>query len=145
MKEFIRLGTQFIGYRDYATKLEGTLFFLLLLSIALIHFFCHDFLLSLILPASLAEANNLADALTTKLEQSEKARKKAEKDASSVEDLRKRLHDTETSLSENMAQQAAREKEILTRLESQSRRFVSKYLDPCYFFGSSSLPLLTFS
>jgi hypothetical protein len=87
MKEFIRLGTQFIGYRDYATKLEGTLFFLLLLSIAFLHFFCHEILLSLILLASLAEANNRADALTTKLEQSEKARKKAEKDASAVEDL----------------------------------------------------------
>jgi hypothetical protein len=23
MKEFIRLGTQFIGYRDHANKLEG--------------------------------------------------------------------------------------------------------------------------
>jgi hypothetical protein len=27
MKEFIRLGTQFIGYRDHANKLEGILFF----------------------------------------------------------------------------------------------------------------------
>ncbi|KAK1645344.1 hypothetical protein QYE76_063149 [Lolium multiflorum] len=96
MKEFVRLGTQFIGYRDYATKLEETL----------------------------AEANKRADALAIKLEQSERARKKAEADAAAVEDLRKRLHDAETSLSDNIAQQSAREKEILTRLES--RRFVRK-------------------
>ncbi|KAK1699486.1 hypothetical protein QYE76_016183 [Lolium multiflorum] len=98
MKEFIRLGTQFVGYRDHAKKLEETL----------------------------AESNKRADALAIKLEQSEKARKKAEADAAAVEDLRKRLHDAETSLSENIAQQSAREKEILTRVESQSRRFVRK-------------------
>ncbi|KAK1619245.1 hypothetical protein QYE76_024762 [Lolium multiflorum] len=98
MKEFVRLGTQFIGYRDYATKLEETL----------------------------AEANKRADSLALKLEQSERARKKAEADAAAVEDLRKRLHDAETSLSDNIAQQSAREKEILTRVESQSRRFVRK-------------------
>ncbi|KAK1619767.1 hypothetical protein QYE76_025284 [Lolium multiflorum] len=98
MKEFVRLGTQFIGYRNYATKLEETL----------------------------AEANKRADTLAVKLEQSETARKKAEADAATVEDLRKRLHDTETSLSDNIAQQSAREKEILARVESQSRRFVRK-------------------
>ncbi|KAK1603224.1 hypothetical protein QYE76_018227 [Lolium multiflorum] len=77
MKEFIRLGTQFVGYRDHTKKLEG----------------------------DLAEANKRADALATKLEQSEKARKKAEEDAkkakedaATVGELRKRLHDTETSL-----------------------------------------------
>ncbi|KAK1627070.1 hypothetical protein QYE76_001385 [Lolium multiflorum] len=98
MKEFIRLGTQFIGYRDYAAKLEETL----------------------------AESNKRANALAIKLEQSERARKKAEADAAAIEDLRKRLHDAETSLSDNIAHQSAREKEILTRLESQSRRFVRK-------------------
>ncbi|KAK1615689.1 hypothetical protein QYE76_021206 [Lolium multiflorum] len=92
MKEFVRLGTQFIGYRDYAAKLEETL----------------------------AESNKRANALAIKLEKSERARKKAEADAAAVEDLRKRLHDTETSLSDNIAHQSAREKEILTRLESQS-------------------------
>ncbi|KAK1609107.1 hypothetical protein QYE76_032780 [Lolium multiflorum] len=80
MKEFIRLGTQFIGYRDYAAKLEETL----------------------------AESNKRADALAIKLEQSERARKKAEADAAAVEDLRKRLHDAETSLSDNIAHQSAR-------------------------------------
>ncbi|KAK1609394.1 hypothetical protein QYE76_033067 [Lolium multiflorum] len=105
MKEFIRLGTQFVGYRDHTKKLEG----------------------------DLAEANKRADALATKLEQSEKARKKAEEDAkkakedaATVEELRKRLHDAETSLSENITQQSAREQEILTRLESQCRRFVRR-------------------
>ncbi|KAK1630889.1 hypothetical protein QYE76_005204 [Lolium multiflorum] len=98
MKEFICLGTQFVGYRDHAKKLE----------------------------ANLAEANKRADALALKLEQCEKARKKAESNAAVVEDLRKRLHEAETSLSENIAQQSAREDEISTRLESQSRRFVRK-------------------
>ncbi|KAK1678068.1 hypothetical protein QYE76_038916 [Lolium multiflorum] len=98
MKEFIRLGTQFVGYRDHTKKLEG----------------------------ELAEANKRASALATKLEQSEKARKKAEADAAAVEDLRKRLHEAENSLSENIEQQSARETEILTRLESQSRRFVRR-------------------
>ncbi|KAK1697676.1 hypothetical protein QYE76_014373 [Lolium multiflorum] len=105
MKEFIRLGAQFVGYRDHAKKLEE----------------------------NLAESNKHADALATKLEQSEKARKKAEADAAAIEGLRKRLHDAETSLSGNIAQQSAREKEILTRLESQSRRFVnmSKIVAKC--------------
>ncbi|KAK1620870.1 hypothetical protein QYE76_026387 [Lolium multiflorum] len=98
MKEFIRLGTQFVGYRDHAKKLE----------------------------ANLAEANKRADALALKLEQSEKALKKTESDAAAVKDLRKRLDDAETSLSDHIAQQSAREDEILTRLESQSRRFVRR-------------------
>jgi septal ring factor EnvC (AmiA/AmiB activator) len=93
--------------------------------------------LSFTLPGDLAESNKRADALATKLKQSEQARKKAEADAAAVEDLRKRLHDAETSLSDNIAQQSARETEILTRLQSQSRRFVSKYSYLFYFFGSS--------
>nr|XP_051211968.1 uncharacterized protein LOC127329498 [Lolium perenne] len=63
----------------------------------------------------LAEANKRVDALATKLEQSEKARKKAEEDAkkakedaATVEELRKRLHEAEISLSENITQQSAR-------------------------------------
>ncbi|KAK1664544.1 hypothetical protein QYE76_052703 [Lolium multiflorum] len=75
---------------------------------------------------TLAESNKRADALAAKLEQSKKARKKAEADAAAVESLRKRLHDAETSLSDNIVQQSAREKEIITRMESQSRRFVRK-------------------
>ncbi|KAK1670281.1 hypothetical protein QYE76_058440 [Lolium multiflorum] len=98
MKEFIRLGTQFVGYRDYSKKLEG----------------------------DLAEANKRVDALAVKLEQSEEARKKVEKDAAAIEDLRKRLHDAETSLSDNISQQSAQEAEILARLESQTRRFIRR-------------------
>jgi chromosome segregation ATPase len=85
----------------------------------------------LFLPKTLAEANRRADALAVKLEQSETARKKAEADAAAVEDLRKRLHAAETSLSEHITEQSAREEAIIRRLESQSRRFVSKC--PNYF------------
>jgi ABC-type transporter Mla subunit MlaD len=85
--------------------------------------------LSIVLPANLAEANKRADALALKLEQSEKACKKAESSAAVVEDLRKRLHDAETSLSDNITQQTAHEEDIISRLESQCRRFVSKCSD----------------
>ncbi|KAK1611408.1 hypothetical protein QYE76_035081 [Lolium multiflorum] len=98
MKEFIRLGTQFIGYRDYADNLKE----------------------------ALAKANKRADDLALSLEQSEKTREKAELDAASVESLRKRLHEAETALSDNTAQQIAREGDIIARLESQNRRFVRK-------------------
>jgi Flp pilus assembly protein TadD len=81
---------------------------------------------SFILLDTLAEANKRADALALKLEQSEKARKKAESDAAAVEDLWKRLHDAENSLSKNLTQHSARENEIIARLESQNRHFVSK-------------------
>ncbi|KAK1614281.1 hypothetical protein QYE76_019798 [Lolium multiflorum] len=54
IKEFIRFGTQFVGYRDYASKAEE----------------------------KLAEANEHANTLAQKLKQSEEARKKAESDAS---------------------------------------------------------------
>ena len=88
--------------------------------------FCRDIYRCLFFPETLAEALKRVDALAVKLEQSEAARKKAEADAAAVEDLWKRLHGAETSLSENIAQQSARETEIIARLESQSRRFVSK-------------------
>ncbi|KAK1630831.1 hypothetical protein QYE76_005146 [Lolium multiflorum] len=109
IKELIRIGSQFIGYREYASRTEE----------------------------KLAEANKLADTLAQKLEQSEAARKKAELVASeakaeaneakakaaSVEELQKRLEDTETALNEHKAAQATREKGILKRLNSQNRRF----------------------
>ncbi|KAK1625917.1 hypothetical protein QYE76_000232 [Lolium multiflorum] len=112
IKELIRIGAQFIGYREYASKTEE----------------------------KLAEVNERANTLAQKLEQSEEARKKAESDAiqaraeadkakadaAGVEDLRKRLHDAETSLSEHIAAQSAREKTILKRVRSQNRHFVSK-------------------
>ncbi|KAK1665390.1 hypothetical protein QYE76_053549 [Lolium multiflorum] len=112
MKELFRIGAQFIGYRDYASKTEE----------------------------KLAEVNERANTLAQKLEQSEEARKKAESDAvqarreadkakadaAGVEDLRKRLHDAETSLSEHITAQSAREEAILKRLRTQNRRFVNK-------------------
>ncbi|KAK1665147.1 hypothetical protein QYE76_053306 [Lolium multiflorum] len=92
MKELVRFGTQFIGYRDYARELEE----------------------------KLAEANKRADALTIELEHSESAHTKT------VEDLEKRLGDAKRALEENVAQHSAREEEILSRLETQSRRFVRR-------------------
>ncbi|KAK1692652.1 hypothetical protein QYE76_009349 [Lolium multiflorum] len=108
IKDLIRIGSQFIGYREYASKAEE----------------------------KLAEANNRADALVQKLEQSEAARKKAELVASeakaeadeakakvaSVEELQKRLEDAESALNEHKTAQAAREQGILKRLKSQIRR-----------------------
>ncbi|KAK1692353.1 hypothetical protein QYE76_009050 [Lolium multiflorum] len=67
MKEFIRLGTQFVGYRDHTKELE----------------------------ANLAEANKRADALALKLEQSEKAREKAESDAAAVKGRTQQDYDLE--------------------------------------------------
>ncbi|KAK1605741.1 hypothetical protein QYE76_029414 [Lolium multiflorum] len=112
IKELLRIGAQFVGYRDYASKTEE----------------------------KLAEVNERADTLAQKLEQSEEARKKAESDAvearreadkakadaAGVEDLRKRLHDAETSLSEHITAQIAREEAITKRLRMQNRRFVNK-------------------
>ncbi|KAK1682684.1 hypothetical protein QYE76_043532 [Lolium multiflorum] len=112
IKELLRIGAQFIGYRDYASKAE----------------------------AKLAEVNERADTLAQKLEQCEEARKKAESDAvearreadkakadaAGVEDLRKRLHDAETSLSDHIAAQIAREEAITKRIRTQNRRFVNK-------------------
>ncbi|KAK1662255.1 hypothetical protein QYE76_050414 [Lolium multiflorum] len=92
MKELVRFGTQFIGYRDHAGELEE----------------------------KLAEANRRADALAIELEQSKSAHTKT------VEDLQKRLDDAKKALEENVTQHSAREKEILSRLETQSRRFVRR-------------------
>ncbi|KAK1614264.1 hypothetical protein QYE76_019781 [Lolium multiflorum] len=112
IKDLLRIGTQFVGYREYASKAEE----------------------------KLAEANERANTLAQQLEQSEKARKEAESDAvgaraeadkakadaAGVEDLRKRLHDAETSLSDHITAQSAREEAILKRLKTQSRRFVAR-------------------
>jgi hypothetical protein len=84
---------------------------------------------SFILLEALSEANKRADDLALKLEQSEKAREKAESDATVVEGLRKRLHDAENALSENTTRQSTHEEDIIARLESQNRRFVSKCLN----------------
>ncbi|KAK1683826.1 hypothetical protein QYE76_044674 [Lolium multiflorum] len=112
IKELLRIGAQFVGYRDYASKTEE----------------------------KLAEANERADTLAQKLEQCEEARKKAESDAvqarreadkakadaASVEDIRKRLHAAETSLSEHITAQSAREAAVTKRIRIQNRRFVNR-------------------
>ncbi|KAK1692223.1 hypothetical protein QYE76_008920 [Lolium multiflorum] len=112
IKELVRIGAQFIGYREYASKAEE----------------------------KLAEANKLVDTLAQKLEQSETGRKKAELDASQakaeadeakakaagVEELQKRLDDAETALNEHKAAQATREQAIIKRLNTQNRRFLGK-------------------
>ena len=101
----------------------------------------------------MAAINDRANALAQKLEQSEEARKKAESDAvqaraeadkaktdaAGVEDLRKRLHAAENSLSEHIAAQSAREEAILKRIRTQSRRFLSKHLNHFISFLFSSL------
>ncbi|KAK1685389.1 hypothetical protein QYE76_046237 [Lolium multiflorum] len=93
IKDLIRIGSQFIGYREYASRAEE----------------------------KLAEANKRADVLAQKLEQSEAARKKAELVASeakaeaddakakaaSVEELQRRLKDAESALDEQKTAQAA--------------------------------------
>ncbi|KAK1629128.1 hypothetical protein QYE76_003443 [Lolium multiflorum] len=108
IKELLRIGSQFIGYREYANRAEE----------------------------KLAEANERADALAQKLEQSEAARKKAELAASEakaeadeakakaagVEELQKKLEDATSALDEHKAAQASREQGILKRLKTQSRR-----------------------
>ncbi|KAK1630914.1 hypothetical protein QYE76_005229 [Lolium multiflorum] len=93
IKDLIRIGSQFIGYREYASRTEE----------------------------KLAEANKRVDTLAHTLEQSEAARKKAELVASkakaeaddakakaaSVEELQKRLKDAESALNEQKTAQAA--------------------------------------
>jgi dsDNA-specific endonuclease/ATPase MutS2 len=80
-----------------------------------------------ILSAALRRAKERADALAAKLELSERAREKAEADAAAVEGLRQRLHTSENALSDKIAQQIEREKAIIARLDTQNRRFVSKF------------------
>ncbi|KAK1696404.1 hypothetical protein QYE76_013101 [Lolium multiflorum] len=98
MQPFINLGAQFIGYRN---TVEG-------------------------LKESLLAANKRADDLAAKLKASEEAREKAEKDASCIEGLRKRLHEAETALTDKIIQTTANEGKIAARLESLNRRFVRK-------------------
>ncbi|KAK1617634.1 hypothetical protein QYE76_023151 [Lolium multiflorum] len=98
MKPFINLGAQFIGYRNTCDGLKE----------------------------SLLAADKRNEDLASKLKASVEAREKAEKDASCIEDLRKRLHEAETARSEKITQHVAREGNIASRLESLNRRFVRK-------------------
>jgi cytochrome c biogenesis protein ResB len=152
IKELLRIGSQFIGYREYATRAEGNDFYTCCFS--LVFYSCClslflIFLLSLfhISTEKLAEANKRAETLARKLEQSETARKKAELAASearaeaddakakaaSVEELQQRLKDAESALHEQKSAQAAREQGIIKRLKSQSRRTLSNILNFFYF------------
>jgi archaellum component FlaC len=87
----------------------------------------NEFSSSTFLAEALDKAKKCAESLDVKLEESEKAREKAEQDVAAVGDLRQRLHTAENALSERVSQQIAREKSIINRLETQNRRFVSKY------------------
>ena len=85
---------------------------------------------------ALRRVEERADALDAKLKVSERARVKAEKDAAAIEGLRQRLQTAEDALSDKEAQQIERENAIVTRLETQIRRFTSKLLllSPFCFF-----------
>ncbi|KAK1609340.1 hypothetical protein QYE76_033013 [Lolium multiflorum] len=112
IKELLRIGSQFIGYREYAARAEE----------------------------KLAEANKRADALAQQLKHSEAARKKAELAASKakaeadeakakaagVEELQTKLKDATAALDEHKAAQASREEGIIKRLKSQSRRTLTQ-------------------
>ncbi|KAM0868448.1 hypothetical protein ACQ4PT_041307 [Festuca glaucescens] len=95
MKEMVDLGSRFIGFRDEAASLRE----------------------------ALRRAEERANDLAEKLRASEEAREKAEKDAAGVEDLRRRLQAAEDALSDREAKLVQRDNDIITRLETQSRRF----------------------
>ncbi|KAK1628836.1 hypothetical protein QYE76_003151 [Lolium multiflorum] len=67
---------------------------------------------------------------------------KAKADAAGVEDLRKRLHTAETSLSDHIAAQSAREEAIRKRLTTQSRRFVARTAQEFQLDEPANDPLL---
>ncbi|KAK1610090.1 hypothetical protein QYE76_033763 [Lolium multiflorum] len=98
MKELVNLGSRFIGFRDEAATLRD----------------------------ALHRAKERADDLEAKLKASKTARKKVEKDAADVEDLRQKLQAAEDALSNKEAQQVERENNIVTRFETQSRIFLRK-------------------
>jgi protoporphyrinogen oxidase len=77
---------------------------------------------------ALRRAEERAAALDAKLKLSNKAREKSEKEVAVVEGLRQRLKTAEDTLSDKVAQQIERENAIVTRLETQNRRFTSKPL-----------------
>jgi hypothetical protein len=70
-----------------------------------------------------------------KLDLSEKAREKAEKDAATIGYLRQRLQNAEKALSDKIAQQIERENAIVDRFDTQNRRFISKFVpSPVFVF-----------
>jgi small-conductance mechanosensitive channel len=80
------------------------------------------------LPETLRRAEERADDLEGKLKASEEAHQKAEKDDAGVEDLRQSLQAAENALSDREAQLIQRDNDIITRLETQSRRFSSNII-----------------
>ena len=78
----------------------------------------------------LRRAEERANDLEEKLRASEEAHEKAEKDAAGVEDLRRRLHAAEDALSDREAKLVQRDNDIITCLETQSRRFSSNTISP---------------
>jgi hypothetical protein len=96
--------------------------------------------LTLFLSESLRRAEERADDLESQLRASEEARKKAEKDASCIEDLRLRLKAAEDALSDKEVKQVELENARIKRFETQSRRFSSTYILSFafpFFLGSS--------
>jgi hypothetical protein len=75
-----------------------------------------------LLPEALDEANKRADDLALRLRHVEATHDEE------VADLRKRLQAAEHALSEQTSRQIAREEAVIERLETQNRRFVSKFL-----------------
>ncbi|KAM0887183.1 hypothetical protein ACQ4PT_029227 [Festuca glaucescens] len=98
MKEMVDIGSHFIRFRDEAESLREAL--------------------------HLVEKR--ANDLEKKLKASEKARKKAEKDAAGVEGLRDRLRAAENALSDREATLAQRETDIIALFETQFARFSKK-------------------
>jgi hypothetical protein len=86
------------------------------------------FLLIFFLSEARRRAEERVDALDTKLKRSEKAREKAEIDVAAVEGLRQRLQTAEEALRNKETQQIERENAIVTRLETQIRRFTINML-----------------
>jgi hypothetical protein len=152
IKDLLRIGSQFVGYREYANRAEGNDFCTCCFSLIFYSWCLSRFLIFLlsffhISTEKLAEANERADALSRKLEQSEAARKKADLAASKakteadeakakaagVEELQKKLKDATAALDEHKAAQASREEGILKRLKTQSRRTFGNFTAPFYF------------
>ncbi|KAM0865015.1 hypothetical protein ACQ4PT_043576 [Festuca glaucescens] len=104
MKEMVDIGSHFIGFRDEADSLRKAL--------------------------HLAEKR--ATELEKKLQASEKARKKAEREAASIGDLQDRLHAAENALSEKEKEVAKREAAIVARFETQSARFSTEKIGEMY-------------
>jgi hypothetical protein len=77
-------------------------------------------------PEALRKGEERVDALEAKLKSIVAAHEKAENEAASIEDLCQRLQTAEDALSEKEARQIERENDIITRSDTQNRRFISK-------------------